>query len=473
MEAKAFTEALSANFSLSPTADQQQAMALMGAFVADDNSKKTFILKGYAGTGKTTLIRALTKTFGAFEYKIVLLAPTGRAAKVVSEYAGRSASTIHRHIYDVSPTKEGSLAVKHAKNDKEKTVFIVDEASMVSNKEDGAFFRGARLLDDLFNYVHQGTGCFLIFVGDTAQLPPVHETVSPALDPKHIEKEYDTVVYTCEMKEVVRQQKASGILMNATALRVLINRGEKMPILKTIGFPDVVNLLKENLEEELAHYYGNKKIDESLIVCRSNRTANRYNQFIRNRLFNYEDEVCSGDRMMVVKNNYFWLEPWSIPGFIANGDILKIKKIRRTEERYGFRFAEAIVEFVDYPEEGEREVKLLLDVINSETPSLTQTDSKKLFDAVYADYADEKKSFLRMKKVYADPFFNALQVKFSYAVTCHKAQGGQWENVIVDPGYMTDDMFNTEYLRWLYTAVTRATLKLSFVEMDERFFRQE
>jgi exodeoxyribonuclease-5 len=332
--------------------------------------------------------------------------------------------------------------------------------------------KGRVLLDDFFSFVRAGKKCSVIFIGDTAQLPPVGEYHSQALDEGFIGFNYKCKVYSAELKEVVRQAEGSGILMNATALRILIGKSAGLPVLKSEGFNDISLVANDTLNETLQDHYSGRDVRETLIVCRSNKQANRYNAFIRSRLLGYEEEITGGDRLMVVKNNYYWLDEESTTGFIANGDIIRIKKVIGTEERHGFRFADVIAEFVDYPSEGEVTIKIILDAINTESPALTPDQQKKLFEEIYNSFPKKVKAAARLKNTYADPYYNAVQVKFSYAVTCHKAQGGQWPNVFVDSGYMTDEMYNTEYLRWLYTAVTRATEKLTFVNFNEKFFRK-
>ena len=426
MNTSVIQKKLLSNFSFTPTSDQEKLVDRMSEFLTDDSAKKVFILKGYAGTGKTSFIKTLVKTLPECGYSFCLLAPTGRAAKVITDYTSISASTIHRIIYEITPSKAGTIKVKLASNEVEKRIFIVDEASMISSGDDKSLLKGRNLMDDLFSYVYKTNGCSIIFIGDTAQLPPVGEIFSIALDEKYIEKNFRTKVYTVELKEVVRQAQGSGILMNATSLRILIGKSASEPVLKSEGFKDVEQLFNESLRENLESQYSGKNSNETLIVCRSNKQANRYNNFIRKNFLGYEKVIDSGDRLMVVKNNYFWLEKDSSTGFIANGDIIRIKKVMDTEKKFGFNFADAIIEFIDYPGEGELQVKLLLDTIDSESPSLSQSEFKKLFDEVYNSFSKKLKASARLSKTYTDPYFNALQVKFSYAVTCHKAQGGQW-----------------------------------------------
>jgi ATP-dependent exoDNAse (exonuclease V) alpha subunit len=466
-------ENLLGNLPHTPTGDQEKLASLFEIFLKDADKRKTFLLKGYAGTGKTTFINALARTLPALNYRVALLAPTGRAAKVISNYSNKEAVTIHKKIYALEAAKDGSMHISlHDHNRKPNTVYIVDEASMISSQADRSSVFGERsLLKDLFDFVYDKPGCFLILSGDLAQLPPVNETESRSLDAAFLGSMYHTKIYQFELKEVVRQAKESGILMNATALRVLVNRKENFPILKTEGFKDVQALYGTDISDLIQDKYGSRFDDEVLVVCRSNKQANKYNQHIRNSVLGQEGEIGSGDSMMVVKNNYFWLTEDSTAGFIANGDIIRIKRILKTEEKYGFRFASVILRMVDYPDEKDFEALLLLDTINSESPALSPADSKKLFDGIAVDYTNPK-GRISYKKLFQDPYLNALQVKFSYAVTCHKAQGGQWNEVFVDPGYMKDEMYNPEYLRWLYTAVTRAKEKLYLVNFNEKFFRK-
>jgi len=466
-----FLKLLRKNFSYEPTPDQQSLMLLMTEFYNDTKEKKSFILRGYAGTGKTTFIQAIAKTYSHFDYSVVLLAPTGRAAKVMNDYTGRSASTLHRRLYDMAIAKGGSLSVRAAKNKSPKTVFIVDEASMIAAGDDNSLFKGRNILRDLFKYVYSQEDCFLIFIGDTAQLPPVGEEDSPALDADYIEREFKMKVYYTELKDVVRHAEESGILMNATALRILINRNAREPVFKSEGFKDIERVDGNQLMQTLMDAYEEDDPAGTLVVCRSNKQANRYNQFIRKELLNFYEPLSAGDRLMVVKNNYHWLEQDSEAGFIANGDIIRIKEILRTEEKYGFHYADVRMELPDYPLQGSTEVKLILDTISSESSALSSEQNKMIFEAINEKHKKIKKAPDRLRAVYTDPYYNALQVKFGYAITCHKAQGGQWPSVFVDSGFVNETSSSTELLRWLYTAFTRASKKLVLVNMHERYFR--
>ncbi len=472
MPVSPFLKNLLTNFPFEPTPDQTNLMKVLNSFFEDSTLKKTFILKGYAGTGKTTFIQTIAKTFEQQDYQIVLLAPTGRAAKVMSDYTGRTASTLHRRLYDMAIAKGGSLSVKNAKNKTPKTIFIVDEASMIAAGDDKSLFKGRNILGDLFSYVHSQKESHLIFIGDTAQLPPVGEEGSPALDESYLEKEFGTKVYIAELKDVVRQALESGILINATALRILIGRSAKEPVFKSAGFKDIEIVEGNEVMQALMDSYNLNDPSDTLVVCRSNKQANRYNGFIRKELLNHFQPLDPGDRLMVVKNNYYWLEQDSEAGFIANGDIIRIKEILRTEEKFGFRFADVRIELPDYPKQGSLEVKLILDTINSESPALSMEQNKLLFESINLKHKKIKKSAERLRAVYTDPYYNALQVKFGYAITCHKAQGGQWPSVFVDSGFVNETTSSTDLLRWLYTAFTRASEKLVLVNMHERFFRK-
>lgn len=469
-----FSEKLIRNLGHEPTKDQQKLADMFSDFLKDPATVKTFLLRGYAGTGKTTFINALSKSLPAFNFKVVLLAPTGRAAKVMNTYTGQEAFTIHKRIYAMEGDADGGISVRLNLNSASpNTAYIVDEASMISSGVDRSDLFGNRsLLDDLFTYVYNKPGCLLVLSGDTAQLPPVSETESRSLDPEYIKTFFNSKVYSFEMKEVVRQARESGILMNATALRILVGRKEQIPVLKTEGFEDVDVLYSSDISDRMQDHFGSRFDDEVLVVCRSNKQANKYNQYIRSSILAQEEEISSGDSMMVVKNNYFWLPEESKAGFIANGDIIRIKRITKTEERFGCRFAHALIRLVDYDEEPGFEVMLLLNTLYAEAPALGKEESKNLFNAIAQTYVSKKTGKIAYKKVFKDPYLNALQVKFSYAVTCHKAQGGQWNEVFVDAGYMTEEMYNTEFLRWLYTAVTRAKKKLYFVNMNDKFFKK-
>lgn len=432
------------------------------------NEDEIFVLKGFAGTGKTTLVAALVKTLDELQRKVVLLGPTGRAAKVFSHFAAHTAFTIHKKIYRqrVFSNETDNFVIQP--NHHRDTLFIVDEASMVANEGlSGPSFGTGRLLDDLVQYVYNGQGCRLMLIGDTAQLPPVGEEESPALS-ADVLSGYGLEVTECRLTEVVRQEQASGILFNATALRRRMEQDDcfDWPKVRMAGFPDVKNVPGSELIEAINDCYDHAGMDETMIICRSNKRANLYNKGIRNTILYREEELSTGDVLMVAKNNYFWGADCKELDFIANGDTAVVRRVRRCQELYGFRFAEVILAFPDYGDL-ELEVKVLLDTLHSDAPSLTSEESNRLFNGVWEDYADVGSKRERMKKIKEDPFYNALQVKYAYAVTCHKAQGGQWLRVFVDQGYMTEEMLSPDYFRWLYTAFTRATETLYLVNWPQ------
>lgn len=457
-----------------PTNDQTVAIQGLAEFIRLPVSEHLFLLKGYAGTGKTSLIAALVKALPSMGLKSVLLAPTGRAAKVLGGFSGKIATTIHRKIYRRQSFKEGVERYSLNDNLHVNTLFIVDEASMIpaiSDHGSRSVFGSGNLLDDLLEFVFSGNRCKLIFVGDTAQLPPVGSPLSPALDPDFLRGRYFYETTAIELTNVVRQAKASGILHNATELREMLRHNVGFqPRFEVDGFPDVVRLNGPEVEEALNDAYGEFGYDGCMVVTRSNKRANLYNQQIRARIKWQEDNVSGGDLMMVVKNNYFWLDDKSKPGFIANGDIIEIERVSGEQEMYGFKFADSIARLVDWPEEPEMEVRLLLDTIHSESPSLNQAESQRFFESVMEDYQDVPTRRERYAQLKQNPYFNALQVKFAYAITCHKAQGGQWDAVFIDQGYINEDMMNREYLRWLYTAVTRASKRLYLVNFPKEYY---
>jgi exodeoxyribonuclease V len=465
---------LTRNLGNTPTGDQGSAMKKLALFICENSNDVIFLLTGYAGTGKTSMISSVVKTLEILRMRSVLMAPTGRAAKVLSSYSGRPAYTIHKKIYRQKSSKDGLGNFALDRNLHKETYFIVDEASMVSNSSNEvSLFGSGRLLDDLIEYVYSGTGCKLIIVGDTAQLPPVGSALSPALDPSAI-KEFGFGLITAELRQVVRQSETSGILMNATRVRLQIaDEVLARPSVDCINFKDTVRLSGEELIEEIASSYGTCGLEGTIIVVNSNKQANRYNQGIRNRIFFREEEISPGDMVMVVKNNYFLTgdeEEEGKPGFIANGDIAEIRRIKKYEERYGFRFADMVLRFADYNLEVES--KVMLDVLHLDTPSLPSERNKELFNNVLADHLDIRTRRKQFEAVRNDPYFNALQIKFSYAVTCHKAQGGQWERVFIDQGMFNRNEITIDYLRWFYTALTRATEKLYLVNFNDEWFER-
>ena len=422
------------------------------------------MLRGYAGTGKTSLVGALVKAMDKLQQKSVLLAPTGRAAKVFSAYAGHPAFTIHKKIYRQQSFSNEVSNFSINDNLTTHTLYIVDEASMISNEGlSGSMFGTGRLLDDLVEFVYSGAGCRLLLMGDTAQLPPVGEEQSPALVTEAL-KGYGLNVTEVDLTQVVRQVQASGILWNATQIRRLIAEEEcySLPKIKVSGFPDIKVVPGDELIETLTGCYEKDGMDETIVVCRSNKRANIYNKGIRAQILYREDELNTGDLLMIAKNNYYWTERYKEMDFIANGEIAVVRRVRRTRELYGFRFAEVVLSFPDY-NDFEIEANLLLDTLHSDAPALPKTENDRLFYSVLEDYADITVKRERMKKMKADPHYNALQVKYAYAVTCHKAQGGQWLNVFLDQGYMSDEYLTPDYFRWLYTAFTRASKTLYLV----------
>jgi exodeoxyribonuclease-5 len=427
-------------------------------------------MTGYAGTGKTSIISSVVKTLDLLRMRAVLLAPTGRAAKVLASYSGRQAFTVHKKIYRQKSSKDGLGSFSLDRNLHKDTFFIVDEASMVSNSSgDSSLFGSGKLLDDLIEYVYSGTDCKLILVGDTAQLPPVGSVLSPALDPASLGV-YGFGLISCELRQVVRQSETSGVLMNATRVRLQVAETNLVhPSIDCINYKDTIRITGEELIDEISSAYGTCGMEGTIIVVNSNKQANRYNQGIRNRIFFREEEISPGDMVMVVKNNYFIIdEDEDGAGFIANGDIAEVKKIRKYEERYGFHFADMVLKFPDY--NLEIESKVMMDVLHLDTPALPSEKNKELYQSILADYLNIKNRRKQFEAVKNNPYFNALQIKFAYAVTCHKAQGGQWERVFIDQGMFNRNEITIDYLRWFYTALTRSTDKVYLVNFSENFF---
>ncbi|MBM3420716.1 MAG: DUF2075 domain-containing protein [Bacteroidetes bacterium] len=462
---------ITANLDYTPTADQKEAIGKLSEYVAENSNDSVFLITGFAGTGKTSLISALVKSLEQLRLRSVLMAPTGRAAKVLASYSGKQAYTVHKKIYRQKSARDGIGTFILDKNLHKENYFIVDEASMITNQaSDTSVFGSGSLLDDLFEYVYAGSGCKLILVGDTAQLPPVGSDVSPALERSALER-YGFGVVSHELREVVRQAASSGILMNATAIRELIGDVQPdHPRIEIAAFGDIVRIGGESVIEELQNAYESTGRSETIVVVNSNKMANRYNQGIRSRIFFREDEVGPGDLVMVVKNNYFWLAQAEQEGFIANGDIAEIVSVGGYEERYGFRFADMSLFFPDYGEE--LDAKVVIDTLHYDSPAMPPDKSRELYFSVLEDYPGLRSKKKQYEAVREDPYFNAIQLKFAYAVTCHKAQGGQWKRVFVDQGMFNRQEPNREYLRWLYTAITRATDKLYLVNFPERYFEK-
>ena len=462
------------NFPHQPTSDQAKAIGKLSEFITSKEENRIFMLKGYAGTGKTTLVSVLVQIVSSLGLRTVLLAPTGRAAKVLASYSGDRAYTIHKAIYKTNEDDSGySLSLRENKS--KNIIFVVDEASMIAGEMsvNNSLFPSSNLLEDLLTFVFSGINCSLIFVGDSAQLPPVGTDISPALNQEYLRTSFHVSTDLFELTEVVRQAEESGILANATYIRTLIHAEDiSKNFFQTYGFKDVVSINGADLEDMLNTCYSNSDDNETIVICRSNKRANLYNNEIRRRILFREGEINAGDKIMIVKNNYFWISKKSKAGFIANGDIAEILRIKNIET-FGdeFQFADATIRLLDYPEEKDFDVKLLLNTLTMESPAMSYTHFKKLYNLIANEYAHIPERYKRLNLIRNDPYLNALQIKFAYALTCHKTQGGQWQNVFVEQGYLTDDMVNTEYMRWLYTAVTRATRKLYLVNFHERFFK--
>ncbi len=472
LTASSFYRLLREKFPHEPTLKQDSALQMLAAFILDTDKDRIFLLKGYAGTGKTTLLGTLITNLWHSKKKAVLMAPTGRAAKVMSAYTGTQAFTIHKQIYFPKKDRSGGVRFTLAPNRHRNTLFIVDEASMIPDAPaSGPGGSENSLLDDLMTYVYSGFRCQLMLVGDTAQLPPVHLSLSPALQAETLEGAYGKSVAEIELDEVMRQSEGSGILMNATHLREALAAQPIAPFAFSLrGYADIVRLIDGyEIQDAISSAYDQHGWEETAIIVRSNKRANLYNENIRSRLLFLENEIAVGDYMMVVKNNYFWLKSSSEAGFIANGDILEILELFAIKELYGFRFAEVKVRMVDYPKQEPFETVLLLDTIKAESPSLSYEEGNRLYQEVMADYQHETSSYRKFMGVKNNPFFNALQVKFSYAITCHKSQGGQWETVFVEQPYLPGEP-DREYLRWLYTAVTRARTRLCLIGFRNDFF---
>ncbi|MFV0530483.1 MAG: ATP-dependent RecD-like DNA helicase [Flavobacteriales bacterium] len=456
-------------FSFEPTKEQFSFFEKFSQFISDKN-KEVFILKGYAGTGKTSLTKAIVKTLRKTKYNVVLLAPTGRAAKVLGNYSGKKAFTIHSHIYLIKNDKNG-VAFSLKKNKLKNTLFIIDEASMITNQSvNSKGISGGALMDDLFQYIFQlKSQNKILFIGDVAQLPPVHLEISPALDQHYVNFNYCKEVDNFELTEVVRQEESSTIIKNATRIRKSVTERiydlqldtSKIDFERFTDGYDVENALVSNLTQN---------IDETLIVVRSNKRANMYNEQIRKRILSREEMIEKGDRLMVLKNNYYWLPQTSKPGFIANGEVIEIEKVINIKFLYGFQFAEVKIALPDYPDEPAFNTVLILDTIQAETPGLSYEQSNQLYEKVMEDYQDEPTKYKRFKKVKKNPYFNALQVKYAYAVTCHKAQGGQWDHVFVEQPYT--ECIDENYLRWIYTAFTRAKKKIYLLGFKKEHFTE-
>ena len=465
-----FNDSIVSSFPFKLTEKQRDCAKKLSVFIFDNSKDLLFVLKGYAGTGKTTMIGSIIMNLSKTHMKSILLAPTGRAAKVMSQYSNHKSYTIHKYIYSPKTEKEGKISFILSKNNHKNTLFIVDEASMISNSNFKSFnFGTGTLLDDLMKFVYSGTGCKLLLVGDTAQLPPVNLTISPALDIENLE-EYTKNIKEIELDEVVRQEKSSEILYNATKIRKLIDEGifNKLK-LEFSGINDIIKL-EDSFEimDAINDSYLKQGKEETMIIVRSNKRANLYNREIRDKILFNDSELSRGDFLMILRNNYFWLKPETEAGFIANGDIIEVLEIINFKDLYGFRFAEALIRLIDYPNIKPFEAVLMLDTIMIETPSLSNKSANELYTEVSKDYnhISGYKKFLAIKQ---NKYLNALQVKFSYAITCHKSQGGQWKNIFIEQPYLPEGL-NKEHFRWFYTAITRAKEKLFLVGFGDEFF---
>ena len=474
MTASEFYSLIRQQFPFQPTIKQNIVLQQLSNFIFSNDQRELYLLKGYAGTGKTTIVSAIVTNLWKAKKTAVLMAPTGRAAKVIGNYSGNVAFTIHKKIYFPKKEKGGGVKFVLQPNKHKNTIFIVDEASMIPDTPgDSKLFENGSLLDDLMQYVYSGHQCKLLLIGDTAQLPPVKLDLSPALDENILSLNYNKEVIKMELDEVVRQEEGSGILANATVLRDALSNGS-FDVFKfdLADFKDIVRLIDGyEIMDAINDAYSDLGNEETAIIVRSNKRANLYNQQIRSRILFNENELTAGDYLMVVKNNYFWIKPSTEAGFIANGDIIEVLEIFSIQELYGFRFAEVKIRMVDYPRMLPFETVLLLDTIDAETPSLPYEDSNRLYQEVMKDFENETSKYKKFLKVKGNKHFNALQVKFSYAITCHKSQGGQWHTVFVEQPYLPNGI-DKEYLRWLYTAVTRAKEKLYLIGFKDEFFEE-
>lgn len=475
------------NFGFTPTEGQAKVLYHLSAFILTEKERPVYLLRGYAGTGKTTLVSTLVKTLPSLGMRYQLLAPTGRAAKVMGTYTGKPSSTLHRKLYRFQVNANGEFRMARAENKAKDTVFIVDECSMISDQSDG-YSWSRSLLDDLIEYVFSGSCCKLLLIGDSAQLPPVGLDISPAIDFDILKNGFSLTLATYEMKEVMRQALDSGILHNATKLRSLMStdneqlstdfwyEGYQLPLLEINNFSDIIKIDPMSFEELLWQSFGDKRNNnDSVVICRSNKRANMFNQAIRSRVLQEEGELSTGDKLMIVKNNYYWSGQQSaVSGqisFLANGDMIEITRINKFEEMYGFHFADVDIQLTDYEEAPTLSVKIIMETLYSDSPALTNEEAKRLYQAVEEDYMNIPRAADRRKAMKENPYYNALQVKFGYALTCHKTQGGQWSYVFIEAPYLPDETtIELGDLRWLYTALTRASEKVYLVNFKEEWF---
>lgn len=473
MTQKDFLKRLQAQFGFEPTDSQRVAMEALASFIFERGEQFLFILQGYAGTGKTSLVSALIRALEELKVQTVILAPTGRAAKVISQYAGRKAYTIHKWIYRLG-TRNGIRQFFRKENKYSHTLFIVDEASMISAESPMGELPGmGSLLDDLIEYVNGAPHNRMLFIGDDAQLPPVHATESPALDAEYLHHRYDLHIRGARLTDVVRQTLDSGILYNATLLRNRLNDGDiGFPFFSSKPFADFARVPGGELEDLLNNLYNHYDCDEIVAITRSNKRARLFNNEIRSRVLYRENRLATGDYLMAVKNNYYWVDETSEVGFIANGDIMEVMAIHKQQEIYGFNFADITVRLCDYPNYPDIDIKIILESLEVDGPSLPYEDNQRLYQAVAEDYEDIVNKRARFLKIKNSPHLNAVQVKFAYSLTCHKTQGGQWKNVLIDQGYLTEENLDREYIRWLYTAVTRSTQNVYLINFEEKMFEE-
>ena len=458
------------NFSFEPTDDQRKTFTALAGFLTSEN--EIFIINGFAGTGKTTLIKSVIDTLQDIEMQYMLLAPTGRAAKVLANYTEKPAYTVHKKIYRQKNIQNGVQKFGMNFNADKNMVYIVDEASMLSDKVgENAIFGSGSVLEDLFQFIFNDHNCKLILMGDTAQLPPIGVSESPALNVEYLEQNFFKKATSVRLTNIIRQAENSGILINATNIRNLLDSNTiSLPQLQI--FDDVERIDGSMLLDALEKSQSKVGIQDTIVITRSNKLANRYNEGIRRMILWKESTISRGDYIMIVKNNYFWTENNKDVPFIANGDIAEIMSIKGHESMYGFDFADVTLRFPDY-HDLELDVKVLLNTLSSESPSLTYEEGTKFYNEVCADYPEIKNKKTLYEQIKKNPYFNALQIKFAYAVTCHKAQGGQWKHVYIDHGYFTEEMVDTDFLRWLYTAFTRATEKIYLVNFKKEFFGEK
>ncbi len=477
MDARLMADNILKELGHEPTAGQREAIEQLAVFITlpiEAGTQPAFLLRGYAGTGKTTLVSALVRVLPFAGLQSVLMAPTGRAAKVLARYSRKKAHTIHRKIYRLFVDGEGRHKMIAAPNPNKFTLFIVDEASMIAGDTsggEGGIYANRDLLDDMISYIYQNEGCKLLLIGDNAQLPPVGVEQSPALDIEVLTKKYHLEVSSIELTEVMRQALESGILVNASRLRnVTGDARAAMPYFNVTPFVDIQRIDGATFEDALNTCYSRYSIENTAIITRSNKRANLFNQEVRARMLFRETELSAGDIIMVTRNNYFWLPIGTTAGFIANGDMAEIRRIIHIGEMYGYRFADVTIQLIDYPDQEVIEVKLLLDSMNVPAPAMPQEEMQKLYDEIMLDYTEISPQSARYEKVKSNPFYNAIQAKFAYALTCHKTQGGQWDAVFIDHGYLTDEMVDVSFVRWLYTAITRATKEVYLVNFKDTFF---